>query len=293
MPDNPSWKIFATGLRAPEGPTFDRDGNLYVVEMAVGRIARIDPTGRVSIFTEDGGGPNGMALGADGCLYVCNNGGYSVPQEQRQSPRIERISPAGEVHWLVAEIDGTPVNAVNDITFDQHGNYYCTDPQFPAEGTLYSHVCPPAGVIFGDRDGAVRRLELGIRFPNGIAITPDARTLVVAETQTRQIHAFEILEPGVLGPARIYAELPSGMPDGMCFDSEGYLLVCGFGAGVVHVFAPGGKGLTETLSFEDANVTNLCFGGAELKTLYVTEMTLGRVVTVPWSRPGMQLFPYR
>ena len=91
--DNPSRKIFATDLRAPEGPTFDRDGNLYVVEMAAGRIARIDPTGRVSIFTEDGGGPNGMALGADGCLYVCNNGGYSVPQEQRQSPRIERIFP--------------------------------------------------------------------------------------------------------------------------------------------------------------------------------------------------------
>jgi len=282
--------VFAAGLAAPEGPTFDREGNLYVVEMAAGRIARIDLAGKVSVFAEDGGGPNGMALGPDGAFYICNNGGYP---DQAQKPRIEKVSPAGEVSWLVAEIDGAPVNAVNDITFDRSGSYYCTDPRFPDAGTLSSHICPPAGVIFGQTDGTARRLDLDIRFPNGVAIAPDERTLVVAETQTRQIHAFDIKESGVLGPAKLYAELPSGMPDGMCFDAEGYLLVCGFGGGAVHVFAPGGGELVESIAVEDRNVTNICFGGDDLRTLYVTEMSRGRVVTIPWCRPGMQLFPNR
>jgi len=167
-----------------------------------------------------------MALGPDGHLYVCNNGGLLLPVDDRQQPRIEKISPTGRVAWLISEIDGRPVDGVNDITFDQHGNFYCTEPRLPGEGTVYSHVCPSAGVIFGQTDGAARRVNLDIRFPKGIAITPDASTLVVCETQTRQVHAFSILEPGVLGPGRIFAELPDGMPDGMCFDSEGNLLVC-------------------------------------------------------------------
>ena len=95
----------------------------------------------------------------------------------------------------------------------------------------------------------------------------------------------------MLGPARIYAELPSGLPDGMCFDAEGHLLVCGFGSGHVHVFAPGGRELVTSLDFEDTNVTNICFGGDDMRTLYVTELALGRVVTAPWVRPGMVLFP--
>lgn len=281
---------FATGLSRPEGPTFDLEGNLYVVEMGAGRIARIDAQGRVSVFAEDGGCPNGMALGPDGNFYVCNNGG---PSGAREQPRIERITPGGKIEWLVSQIDGRPINAVNDITFDQHGNYYCTDPRGPDTGTLYSHVCPPTGVIFGATDGSAARIELGMRFPNGIAITPDGTTLVVAETQTRQIHAFDILEPGLLGPARLYAELPDGLPDGMCFDEEGRLLVCGFGSGNVHVFAPGEREPVTTLAFEDSNVTNICFGGEDFRTLYVTEMTLGRVVTARWPVPGMKLFPER
>jgi gluconolactonase len=287
---DPTRQIFATGLSRPEGPTFDRDGNLYVVEMGAGRIARIDPQGAVSVFAEDGGCPNGMVLGPDGNFYVANNGGPSGPREQ---PRIERISPQGEIEWLVSELGGRSINAVNDITFDPHGNYYCTDPRGPDTGTFYTHVCPPAGVIFGATDGSARRIDLGIRFPNGIAITPDAATLVVAETQTRQIHGFDIKEPGVLGPAYIYAELPDGLPDGMCFDAAGRLLVCGFGSGNVHVFADGARGPVATLAFEDKNITNICFGGAVMQTLYVTEMTTGRVVTAQWPETGMRLFPDR
>ncbi len=277
--------VIAEGLSFPEGPAFDGDGNLYIVEIQAGRISKISPDGETSIFSENGGGPNGSNFGPDGQLYVCNCGGFPGPD--RQAGRIERVTPEGEVKVILTEIHGVALASPNDLGFDALGNIYFTDPIWGDDG-LPGHVC------FLSRDGDARRLHTGLAFPNGIAVTPDGQQLIVCESQTGRLVVFDILEPGVLGQPREFADLGEGAaPDGFAFDVQGNLLCCGYGSGKVFIFSPSGGKPVDTLEFEDKEITNLCFGGPENKTLYVTESGLGRVVTKEWRHPGMILFPDR
>jgi gluconolactonase len=278
-------RVIADGLSFPEGPAFDRDGNLYVVEIQAGRITRIPPDEEPRVFAENGGGPNGSNFGPDGHLYVCNCGGFPGPD--RQSGRIERVTPKGKVEVILTEIDGVALASPNDLGFDAFGNIYFTDP-------IWGEVAPPGHVCFLSTDGHGRRLHTGLFFPNGIAVTPDGQQLIVCESQTSKLQIFDILEPGVLSAPREFAKLSHGAaPDGFAFDDQGNLLCCGYGSGKVQVFSPEGGNPIEEIEFEDSGITNLCFGGPENKTLYVTESELGRVVTTEWRHPGMILFPDR
>jgi gluconolactonase len=281
--------VLATGLQFPEGPALDRSGNLYVVEIGAGQIVRIGTDGGLSVFAKTGGGPNGSAFGPDGNLYVTNNGGFAGPT--REPGRLERVSSDGRVVVLLTEIDRLPLHSPNDLAFDAHGNLYFTDP-VPGERGLQG--APPGSICFTDLRGAARRLHTGLAFPNGIGVSDDGRTLIVCESVTGKLHAFPIHEPGVLGEPRVFATLPEGaIPDGFAFDEAGNVLCCGFRSARIHVFPPeGGERLT-SLEFDDPGVTNVCFGGPDFRTLFVTESRMGRVVSVPWERPGMRLFPDR
>lgn len=276
--------VVATGLQFPEGPTFDRDGNLYITEIQGGQISRIAAGGTVAVFAETGGGPNGAAFGPDGDLYVCNNGGD-------EPGWVERIAPDGTITRLFSEVDGRPLTSPNDLAFDAHGNFYFTDPVpgRPEPGA------PQAGsVCFADGEGNVKRLVTDFAFPNGIGVTDDGKTLIVAESMTFKLHAFEIREPGVLGEPREFGFLGDGnIPDGFAFDEAGNVLCCGFRSSQIHVFPPGGGEKIATIDFDDDRVTNVCFGGPDFSTLFVTESGSGRVVSLQWERPGMVLFPDR
>jgi gluconolactonase len=282
--------VFAEGLSFPEGPAFDREGNLYVVEIRAGQITKVAPDGKKSVYAKPGGGPNGSNFGPDGRLYVCNNGGFPSRERPREPGRLERVEGDGTVTVLVSEIDGEPLNSPNDLGFDEHGNLYFTDPVFGAG----LESAPPGSVCFLDIAGKAKRLHTGLQFPNGIGVSPDGRTLVVCESITFKLHAFPILEPGVLGEPRLFGDLGQGaVPDGFAFDEEGYVLCCGYSSGKIHVFGPAGGPKVAEIPFEDPQVTNVCFGGPERRTLYVTESGTGRVVCAEWSRPGMLLFPDR
>lgn len=276
--------VVATGLQFPEGPTFDRDGNLYITEIQGGQISRIAAGGTVAVFAETGGGPNGAAFGPDGDLYVCNNGGD-------EPGWVERIAPDGTITRLFSEVDGRPLTSPNDLAFDAHGNFYFTDPVpgRPEPGA------PQAGsVCFADGEGNVKRLVTDFAFPNGIGVTDDGKTLIVAESMTFKLHAFEIREPGVLGEPREFGFLGDGnIPDGFAFDEAGNVLCCGFRSSQIHVFPPGGGEKIATIDFDDDRVTNVCFGGPDFSTLFVTESGSGRVVSLQWERSGMVLFPDR
>lgn len=276
--------VVATGLQFPEGPTFDRDGNLYITEIQGGQISRIAAGGTVAVFAETGGGPNGAAFGPDGDLYVCNNGGD-------EPGWVERIAPDGTITRLFSEVDGRPLTSPNDLAFDAHGNFYFTDPVpgRPEPGA------PQAGsVCFADGEGNVKRLVTDFAFPNGIGVTDDGKTLIVAESMTFKLHAFEIREPGVLGEPREFGFLGDGnIPDGFAFDEAGNVLCCGFRSSQIHVFPPGGGEKIATIDFDDDRVTNVCFGGPDFSTLFVTESGSGRIVSLQWERPGMVLFPDR
>jgi len=282
-------RVIATDLEFPEGPAFDRSGNLYVVELGGGRISRIRPEGDVEVFARPGGGPNGSQFGPDGLLYVCNCGGFAG----EEPGRVERIDAKGHVEIFLTHVDGEPLARPNDLGFDPNGHFYFTDPLWPERDQTAADT-RPGHVVFCNRDGTAKRIHTGFAFPNGIAVSPNGDLLIVCETGTGKLHAFDIHAPGRVGPPRVFCDLgPNGQPDGFAFDAEGCLLVCGHQTGRIHVFPPTGGKSIEQIAFEDPGVTNVCFGGPEQRTLFVTESGLGRVVACEWKRAGMTLFPDR
>jgi gluconolactonase len=282
-------RVVATGLGFPEGPAFDRAGHLYVVEIRAGQVSRIQPDGPCEVFARTGGGPNGAQFDPDGMLVVCNNGGFRGDEPGR----IERIGPDGAVSVLLSAVDGEPLHRPNDLGFDPDGNLYFTDPLWPGRDQTAADS-PPGHICFCDAGGRARRIHTGLVFPNGIGVSPSGDLLLVCESGTGKLHAFDIQAPGEVGPPRVFAHLGTdGDPDGFAFDAEGYVLCCGYKTGCIHVFAPEGGPAIEHIAFEDPGVTNVCFGGPEHRTLFVTESGLGRVVALDWKRPGMTLFPDR
>lgn len=279
-------RVIATGLSFPEGPALDCNGDLYVVELGGGRITRIYPNGDIETFARPGGGPNGSQFGPDGQLYVCNCGGFSG----KAPGRIERIDASGHVEVFLTEVDGEPLSRPNDLGFDAYGHFYFTDPIWPDRDQSAADA-PPGHVVFCNRNGNAHRIHTGFAFPNGIAVSPRGDVLIVCETGTGLLHAFDIIAPGRVGLPRVFCNLgPDGQPDGFAFDEEGFLLVCGYKTGRIHVFSPEGGKAVEHIDFEDSEVTNVCFGGPERRTLFVTESGLGRVVACEWKRAGAELF---
>ncbi len=296
--------IIATGLEFPEGPVCDRDGSVYVVEIRGGRVRKIAADGTMSVFAQPGGGPNGAARGPDGALYVTNNGGFAWhdglpigPAPDYETGRIERIDGHGNVQRLYTVCDGIRLSAPNDLVFDAEGNFYFTDPVHRDPKVRESLNAPTkrqGSVYYATPDGKhLRRVITNLQHPNGIGLTPDGETLLVAETFAASLCAFPIRAPGELGERRPFGFLPKGYyPDGFCLDEEGYVLVCGVLGGGIVVFDPNGTQV-DVIPCADQVVTNVAFGGANYSTLYVTESGLGRVVTREWPRRGLVLFPER
>ena len=148
----------------------------------------------------------------------------------------------------------------------------------------------PCRVYFARTDGSEIREVVGeIRFPNGIGVTGDGRTLIGAESFTSSLLAFDITAPGVLANRRVFATLPEGhLPDGFCFDAEGTLICAGAEGGALAVFGPD-ETPRDPVPVADPLVTNVAFGGRGFSTLYLTESTLGRVVLVDWPVPDQPL----
>ena len=295
-----SYTIIATGLAFPEGPVCDPDGSVYVVEIRGGRVRKIRPGGTLSTLAQPGGGPNGAARGPDEALYVTNNGGFRWrnglpigPAADYETGRLERIDSEGKVERLYTSCDGVQLSAPNDLVFDAEGNFYFTDPlqRDPARPEPLNVPTRRQGSIYyASPDGTwIRRVATNLQHPNGIGLTLDGKTLLVAETFASALCAFPILAPGELGQRRPFCQLPaSHYPDGFCLDEEGYVLVCGVLGGGIIVFDPKGYQV-DRIPSEDKAVTNIAFGGVDAKTLYITESGLGRVVAMEWERRGLEL----
>jgi gluconolactonase len=292
----------AGGFAFPEGPCVDRHGTLYLVELPRGCVSVV-AHGRRLEFATLGGAPNGAAFGADGTLYVCNNGGNWPPKPSTGGrpgtgggqASIQAVRPDGSFKTLITAIDGRALNGPNDICFDDRGGFYFTDPAWAkrsSDGIAHAEQSPPGDVCYATPDGRAARVWGGLLFPNGLQVTPDGKFLVVAETGTGRVWRSAIRAPSSLETAEVMIDLglASGL-DGMCFDSEGRLLIAGCGSSTIYVIAPDLRRLDQTIGLSDPALTNLCFGGADFRTLYVTQGSSGRVVSIEWPVAGMRLFP--
>ncbi|MFC0531424.1 SMP-30/gluconolactonase/LRE family protein [Phytohabitans kaempferiae] len=286
-------EVLVDGLHFPEGPCWTQDGALIFVDLAARAVSVLDEAG-IRIVARSDGAPNGAALSPQGVLHVADNGGHWPATASTSSTagpggrrgRILQVCPGGDLRVVLEEIDGIPLDAPNDICFDALGGYYVTDPHWGDDGQAAHH----GAVCYQPPDGPAVRSATGLLFPNGVCVSTDQSTLLVSETRTGRVLAADILAPGRLGAWRTYAELgPDISPDGMCLDADGRLLVAGSTAGAVFVVLPGGGPVERVLRCADPVVTNVCFGGPDLRTLYVTEASLGRITTVRWDVPGAPL----
>lgn len=295
-----------SGLQFPEGPVAMPDGSVLVVEIARGTLTRVRPDGRKEVVATLGGGPNGAAVGPDGKCYVCNNGGFVFGREadglvrpvrradDYSGGRIERVDlDSGKAEVLYTECDGVTLKGPNDIVFDDQGGFWFTDL-----GKIYDRKMDRGAVYYARADGSlIREVVHPIMTPNGIGLSPDGRKLYVAETETSRLWSFEVVGPGELRklpfPSPHGGTLVAGLPGYQRFDSlkveaGGNICVATLIRGGVSVISPGG----ELLEFHEAPeiyCTNLAFGGADLRKVYVTLSGFGTLLEVDWPRAGLRL----
>lgn len=299
------WTTVATGLRFPEGPVALADGTVLVVEIARGTLSRVNPDGSVDVVADCGGGPNGAAVGADGWIWITNNGGCfewidlgamlipaGVP-DTWTGGCIQRVDPAtGTVETVYTECDGRPLRAPNDLVFDGHGGFWFTD-----HGVRLERSSDRTGVFYATVDGAsITEVLFPLEAPNGIGLSPAGDRLYVAETHTGRVFAWDVPEPGVATGSGLMAphgDLLVGLPglqllDSLAVDGDGFVCVGTLHNGGITVISPDGSSV-EHRPVDDLLVTNIAFGGPDLRTAYVTASGTGRLLAAQWPRPGLRL----
>lgn len=298
-------RTIATGLRFPEGPIAMPDGTVVLVEIERGTLTRISPDGRIEVIAKLGGGPNGAAIGPDGAVYVCNNGGLRWQDDRNglrpvgqaddySGGRIERVDLAtGAVRVLYMHAENGPLKGPNDIVFDRAGGMWFTDL-----GKTRERDMDRGGVYYAAADGSqIREVIYPMLTPNGIGLSPDESRLYVAETHTGRLWAFDLDAPGVVQrrkfPSPNGGELVAGLPgyqlfDSLAVDAEGNICVATLFNGGITVIAPDGRRI-EHVPMPDLYTTNICFGGPELRTAFMTLSLSGRLVAVDWPRRGLAL----
>ncbi len=300
----PALTEIAFDLGFPEGPVMLPDGSILVVEIAKGCVSSIDPKGHKTIVATPGGGPNGAAFGPDGYLYICNSGGFAwttvdgllIPSGQASDysgGRIERIDiETGKVETLYTSCGGFPLKGPNDIVFDRDGGFYFTD-----HGKSRPRDVDFGGLYYAKTDGSlISALVHPMIMPNGVGLAPDEKTIYVAETRTGHLWAFDIIAPGVIvkqpphenGGRHLSGPAGYTSFDSLAVERDGNICVASLVLGGINVIAPDGK-FVEFVAMPDPICTNICFGGADLKTAYITLSGTGKIVSMPWARPGHRL----
>ena len=287
-----------TGLQFPEGPIAMPDGSIIVVEIQRGTVSRVSPEGSIEVIATPGGGPNGAAIGPDGACYICNNGGFEwhernslvFPGDQPNDysgGRIERVDlSSGEFSVLYTECNGNPLRGPNDIVFDRQGGVWFTD-----HGKNRPRDKDRTGVYYATIDGQhIREVIFPMEAPNGIGLSPAEDQLYVAETPTGRLWSFDISEPGVIdGARRMLAQIPDyHMFDSLAVDAEGNICVATLITGGITVHSPDGE-RAQLIEMPDILTTNICFGGEDLKTAYITLSSTGSLVSIPWHCAGLPL----
>ena len=293
--------MITEGLQFPEGPVALSDGSVLVVEIQRGTLTRVAEDGVQSIVAELGGGPNGAALGPDGHCYICNNGGFEwhqardgrvFPGEQPADytgGRIERVDlQTGAVETLYEACNGERLKGPNDLVFDRTGGFWFTD-----HGKTSPRTRDRTGVFYAAADGSrIQEVIFPMEAPNGIGLSPDEKTLYVAETPTGRLWAYALQSPGEVDvsiPRRMLAQRPDfHMFDSLAVDALGHVCVATLITGGITSHSPDGRAV-EFFEMPDVLTTNIAFGGLDLRTAYITLSSTGKLVKATWPTPGLRL----
>jgi len=290
------------GLWFPEGPVAMADGSVILVEIRRRTLTRVAPDGKHSIIAELGGGPNGAAIGPDGAMYVCNNGGAwewtpgeahlpDGPPPAYRGGSIQRVDlKTGRFSTLYDSCEGKPLNSPNDIVFDAQGGFW-----FTCLGQTDGEVRRLGALYYALPDGSkIVRWRSGLASPNGVGLSPDGRTVYMADCMIGRLMAYDLTAPGVMAPVptmaggRVVCTLPGYQwLDSLAVEANGRVCVATLWNGAITVFEP--TGAYEQISFPDPITTNICFGGADMRDAWVTCSSTGRLFHCRWPRPGLRL----
>jgi gluconolactonase len=261
-----------------EGPAFDRDGNLYMVDIPFGRILRMSPGGEFDVAAEYDGWPNGLAIHRDGRIFIADYR-YGV---MTLDPRAGRVEP------FLTHCFSESFKGCNDITFGNNGDLYFTD-----QGQTGVH--DPSGRVYRYTSGG--RLECLIGngpSPNGLVLDPQDKVLYVAMTRANCMWHCPLKPGGGVSKVGVFAQLPGiHGPDGLAMDEAGNLSAAHARPGIIWVFSSIGEPLYRVQpKAKGSRMTNMCYGGADRKTLFITESYSGTILKAAMPVAGKTLFSH-
>ena len=260
-----------------EGPAFDRDGNLYIVDIPWGRVFRVSPGGDFDVVAEYDGEPNGLKIHKDGRIFIADykNGVMHLdPATGAVTPHCDRYRVEG-------------LKGVNDLVFAGNGDLYFTD-----QGLTGLH--DPSGRVYRLRpDGHLDQLLSNGPSPNGIVLDPSETWLYVAMTRANAVWRMPLLPDGGTTKVGAFVYLMGGSgPDGLAMDSKGNLVVCHAGNGSVWIFSPIGEPLYRIKSCRGLFPTNIAYGGPENRTVFITESDTGTILRADLPVPGRRMYSH-
>ena len=303
----PVIKSMTEGLRFPEGPIAMADGSVILVEIEAMRLTRVGANGSKTTIAQHTGGPNGAAIGPDGQVYECNNGGFNWHEDPKHGlrptgeasdysgGRIERVDIAsGAIETLYTHCEGVRLKGPNDLVFDAHGGFYFTDL-----GKTRAREIDRAGVYYAKADGSlIREVAHPTLTANGCALSPDGQTLYFVETESARLWGMDIVAPGEVrreawpSPhgGRLIAQVGGALTrfDSMAVDASGNICVATLMNGGITVISPDGTSIRH-VPMPDLYTTNICFGGADMRTAFITLSGVGKLVACRWDVPGLRL----